>query len=72
VVVVTLDRLGRSLSGVRTIKTLTEPAVLLRSLREGIDYSTPSGRMLGGIFVALAAYERGADEMCANTWSRPR
>ncbi len=59
VVVVALDRLGRSLSGViRTIETLTERAVLLRSLREGIDYSTPTGRMLAGIFAALAAYER--------------
>jgi DNA invertase Pin-like site-specific DNA recombinase len=59
VVVVALDRLGRSLSGViRTIETLTERGVLLRSLREGIDYSTPTGRMLAGIFAALAAYER--------------
>jgi len=32
--------------------------VLLRSLREGIDYSTATGRMLAGIFAALAAYER--------------
>jgi len=32
--------------------------VLLRSQREGIDYSTPTGRMLAGIFAALAAYER--------------
>jgi DNA invertase Pin-like site-specific DNA recombinase len=32
--------------------------VLLRSLREGIDYSTPTGRMLAGIFAALAGYER--------------
>jgi DNA invertase Pin-like site-specific DNA recombinase len=38
VVVVALDRLGRSLSGViRTIETLTALGVLLRSLREGID-----------------------------------
>ena len=37
VVVVALDRLGRSLSGViRTVETLTERGVLLRSLREGI------------------------------------
>ena len=44
VVVVALDRLGRSLSAViRTIETLTERGVLLRSLREGIDYSTRSG-----------------------------
>jgi len=59
VIVVALDRLGRSLSGViRTIETLTEAGVLLRSLREGIDYSTATGRMLAGIFAALAAYER--------------
>jgi DNA invertase Pin-like site-specific DNA recombinase len=59
VVVVALDRLGRSLSGViRTIETLAERGVLLRSLREGIDYSTSTGRMLAGIFAALAAYER--------------
>jgi len=59
VVVVALDRLGRSLSGViRTVEALTEAGVLLRSLREGIDYSTATGRMLAGIFAALAAYER--------------
>jgi len=59
VVVVALDRLGRSLSGViRTVETLTESGVLLRSLREGIDYATPTGRMLAGIFAALAGYER--------------
>lgn len=59
VVVAALDRLGRSLSGViRTVETLTEAGVLLRSLREGIDYSTATGRMLAGIFAALAAYER--------------
>lgn len=56
---VALDRLGRSLSGViRTIETLTEAGVLLRSLREGINYSTATGRMLAGIFAALAGYER--------------
>jgi len=59
VVVVALDRLGQSLSGV--IRTLEDPAaagVRLRSLREGIDYSTPAGKMLAGIFAALAGYER--------------
>jgi len=40
VVVVALDRLGRSLSGViRTLEELAAAGVLLRSLREGIDYS---------------------------------
>lgn len=58
VVVASLDRLGRSLSGViRTVEALTEAGVLLRSLREGIDYSTATGRMLAGIFAALAGYE---------------
>lgn len=58
-VVVALDRLGRSLSGViATIDTLTEAGVLLRSLREGIDYSTPAGKMIAGIFASLAGYER--------------
>ncbi len=59
VVVTALDRLGRSLSGViATIETLTKHEVLLRSLREGIDYSTPTGKMLAAIFAALAGYER--------------
>jgi DNA invertase Pin-like site-specific DNA recombinase len=59
VVVVALDRLGRSLAGiVRTVETLREREVMLRSLREGIDYSTAVGRMVAGIFAALAEYER--------------
>ncbi len=59
VVVTALDRLGRSLSAViRTVEALTAAGVLLRSLREGIDYSTPTGRMLAGIFASLAEYER--------------
>jgi DNA invertase Pin-like site-specific DNA recombinase len=59
VVVIALDWLGRSLSGViRTVETLAERQLLLRSLREGIDYSNPTGRMLAGIFAALAGYER--------------
>lgn len=59
VVVVALDRLGRSLSGIiRTIETLTERGIVLRSLRESIDTSTSVGRMLVGIFGSLAEYER--------------
>lgn len=49
----------RALAGViRTVETLSEAGALLRSLREGIDYSTSTGRMLAGIFAALAGYER--------------
>lgn len=59
VVVVALDRLGRSLSGIiRTIEQLGERGVHIRSLREGIDTSTSVGRMLAGVFGALAEYER--------------
>jgi len=50
VVVVALDPLGRSRSGViRTIETLIDAGVLLKSLREAIDYSTATGRMPAGI-----------------------
>lgn len=59
VVVVALDRLGRSLAGiVRNVEHLRTRGILLRSLREGIDYSTSAGRMVGGIFASLAEYER--------------
>jgi DNA invertase Pin-like site-specific DNA recombinase len=59
ITVVALDRLGRSLSGIiRTVETLRERGIVLRSLREGVDYSTPVGRMVAGIFASLAEYER--------------
>lgn len=59
VVVIALDRLGRSLSHiVRTVADLTERGIVLRSLRESIDTSTSVGNMLVGIFGALAEYER--------------
>lgn len=37
------------------MEVLSQRDVLLRSLREGIDYSTPTGRMLAGIFPAHSA-----------------
>jgi DNA invertase Pin-like site-specific DNA recombinase len=43
---------------VRTVEALSTRGVMLRSLREGIDYSTAVGRMVAGIFAALAEYER--------------
>jgi DNA invertase Pin-like site-specific DNA recombinase len=59
IVVVALDRLGRSLSHViRTIDSLNQRGVALRSVREGVDFSTPMGRMVAGIFASLAEYER--------------
>jgi DNA invertase Pin-like site-specific DNA recombinase len=43
---------------VRTVETLRDRGVMLRSLREGIDYSTSVGRMVASIFASLAEYER--------------
>ena len=59
IIVVALDRLGRSMSHViLTIEDLQRRGILLESLREGVDFSQPVGRMLAGIFAALAEYER--------------
>ncbi|MDQ0725697.1 recombinase family protein [Microbacterium sp. W4I20] len=58
-VVVALDRLGRSLSEmVKLLDWIVSEGIELRSLREGIDLTTPTGRMLAGIFASLAEYER--------------
>ena len=59
ITVVALDRLGRSLSHVvRTIDDLQSRGIAVRSFREGVDFGTPMGRMLAGIFASLAEYER--------------
>lgn len=57
--VTSLDRLGRSLTHViATIDDLAQRGIVLRSLRESIDFSTSVGRMIAAIFAALAEYER--------------
>lgn len=59
IAVVALDRLGRDLRGiVDTIANLQERGIVLRSLREGVDSSTPVGVMIMSVFAALAQYER--------------
>lgn len=59
IVVVALDRLGRSLPMIiRTIDDLNQRGIAIKSLREGVDFSTPMGRMVAGIFASLADYER--------------
>ena len=59
IVVIALDRLGRSLGHmVRTIEALQARGIVLRSLREGIDFSTATGRLQAAIFGAMAEYER--------------
>jgi DNA invertase Pin-like site-specific DNA recombinase len=59
IVVWRLDRLGRSLSHiVRTIEELTGRGILLRSITDGADSSTMTGRLMVGILASLAEYER--------------
>ncbi len=59
VVVWRLDRLGRSLVQVlRTVETLRHRGVQLRSVTDGIDSATSTGRMMIGVLGSLAEYER--------------
>lgn len=59
IVVVRLDRLGRSVVDVlEQVESLTKKGITVRSLAEGVDSSTPAGRMVLGVMASLAAYER--------------
>lgn len=59
VVVWKLDRLGRNMMHVlQTVKDLTERGVTLVSVTDGINSSTPAGRMMIGVLGSLAEYER--------------
>ncbi|WP_240917143.1 recombinase family protein [Nocardioides sp. HDW12B] len=58
-VVVALDRLGRSvLQVVGTLTELHDRGVVVRSLRENLDLSTPTGKVVAAMFAALAELER--------------
>lgn len=53
-----VDRLGRSVAEVMTtIKELLNDGIVIRSLREGVDSSTPTGRLVMGIMASLAEME---------------
>lgn len=59
VVVWRIDRLGRSLIDVlNTVNLLREHGVKVRSISDGIDPETSSGRMMLGMLATLAEYER--------------
>jgi DNA invertase Pin-like site-specific DNA recombinase len=54
-----LDRLGRNMRHlIDTVNALHERGVQFRSLRENIDTTTASGRLIFHVFAALAEFER--------------
>ena len=58
ITVVALDRLGRSIvHAIETIELLNQRGIVLRSLRENLDFSTSTGKLMATIFSALAEYE---------------
>ncbi|WP_264887513.1 recombinase family protein [Dietzia sp. NCCP-2495] len=59
VVVWRIDRLGRSLIDVlNTVNLLRDKGVKIRSVSDGIDPETTSGRLMLGMLATLAEYER--------------
>lgn len=59
VVVWRIDRLGRSLMDVlNTVTELRERGVKVKSISDGIDPETSSGRLMLGMLATLAEYER--------------
>ena len=53
-----IDRRGRNAAEVMTtIRELGERRIVLRSLREGIDTSNATGRMVAGVLASLAELE---------------
>ncbi|CAM3727498.1 hypothetical protein TSOC111612_11455 [Tsukamurella ocularis] len=57
-VIVALDRLARDVrTSAALITDLTQRGVTVRSLRDGVDSSTPAGRMVMSVVSAVAEYE---------------
>ncbi|SKF72975.1 resolvase domain-containing protein [Mycobacteroides abscessus subsp. abscessus] len=57
-VVAAVDRIGRSVREVATaLADLTERGIALRSMREGVDTSTPTGRAVVQIMSSIAELE---------------
>jgi len=73
IVVAGIDRLGRNAAEVMlTIRDLGERRIVLRSLREGIDTSNATRRMVAGVLASLAELELelGRERRAASRASR--
>jgi DNA invertase Pin-like site-specific DNA recombinase len=58
VIIWRLDRLGRTASGLAALfSDLNARKVNLVSLRDGLDLSTPAGRLMGHVLASVAEYE---------------
>ncbi len=58
VVVWRLDRLGRTASGLTTLfDKLVSLGVGLVSIKDGLDITTPAGRLIANVLASVAAYE---------------
>ena len=59
VIVESLNRLGRSSSDlIALMQTLNAKGVTLKSLKENLNFSTPTGVMMSQLFAILAEFER--------------
>lgn len=58
-IIFALDRLGRRTTEILAlIEDLDRRGIILRSLREGVDYSTIAGRLVTSILVSISQMER--------------
>ena len=58
VVVWRLDRLGRTASGLTALfEKLTARKIGLVSIKDGLDLTTPAGRLIANVLASVAAYE---------------
>lgn len=58
VIVWRLDRLGRTAAGLtRLFEELFHRKINLISLKDGLDLSTPAGRLMGNVLASVASYE---------------
>ena len=58
-IIAALDRLGRrALDVLQILEDLHERSILVRSLREGVDYASPTGKLVTQILCSIAELER--------------